>query len=473
MITILGAGLSGLSCSYHLGHEHCTIYEQHAHAGGHIHTEFRDGFTWDDGPHVSFTKHEYVKQLFAESTEYLEYKVHPTNYYKGHWIPHPAQTHLYALPEDIRKKCLEDFLKIREEIAEKDFEPKDYQEWLEYSFGKTFADNFPGVYTDSYWTTEPKNLTTDWIGPRIHFPKIEEVLKGAEKSLGESTYHITTIRYPKNGGYFSYTNKIREGAEIKFGKKLSFISFQDRIIYFADGSRIAYEKLINTIPLPTLILQSDAPAAVKEAATRLSCSSVLLVNVIANHPPQRTEAWMYVYDSTKYSSRINHTDLLSPHNGVPGKTGIQVEVYFSKYKTLNKSPQEIIDAVCNELIEMGLIQSKEAIESAHSKWCEWGNVIFDHPRREALDTIFSWLELFGLEREHDDLEAFTAWPQKFEKQHTYNKDASLFLAGRFAQWNYYWTDDCVLRGKYLGDGIEGFNNAVAIKPKTSSIFLTK
>ena len=27
----------------------------------------------------------------------------------------------------------------------------------------------------------------------------------------------------------------------------------------------------------------------------------------------------------------------------------------------------------------------------------------------------------------------------------------LILAGRFAQWKYYWTDDCVLRGKYIAD----------------------
>src|SRR5690606_38832932 len=135
----------------------------------------------------------------------------------------------------------------------------------EFSFGKTFATNFPGVYTDSYWTTEPENLTTDWIGPRIHFPKVEEVIKGAEAPLEEPTYHITTVRYPKKGGYISYSNKIRQGAKIIFGKKLSYISFKDKIIYFSDGSSIYYDKLINTIPMQILIQQSDAPGVVKQA----------------------------------------------------------------------------------------------------------------------------------------------------------------------------------------------------------------
>ena len=54
-VTILGAGISGLSASFHIGHERCQIYEAKPHYGGHIFSFTRDGFTWDDGPHVLFT----------------------------------------------------------------------------------------------------------------------------------------------------------------------------------------------------------------------------------------------------------------------------------------------------------------------------------------------------------------------------------------------------------------------------------
>ena len=74
MYTILGAGLSGISSSFHLSHNNCKVFEKKNHLGGHIYTEIIDGFTWDEGPHVSFTKNEYVKQLFAENInqQYLE-----------------------------------------------------------------------------------------------------------------------------------------------------------------------------------------------------------------------------------------------------------------------------------------------------------------------------------------------------------------------------------------------------------------
>jgi protoporphyrinogen oxidase len=99
MTLILGAGLAGLSCSYHLGHESCLLLEKNANAFSHIAADRRDGFTWDPGPHVSFTKHEYVRNLFADSVsgEYDEYEVQTGNYYRSHWIDHPAQSALHQV----------------------------------------------------------------------------------------------------------------------------------------------------------------------------------------------------------------------------------------------------------------------------------------------------------------------------------------------------------------------------------------
>jgi protoporphyrinogen oxidase len=452
MITILGAGLAGLSVSYHLGHEKCQIFEQNAYVGGHIHSEVIDGFTWDEGPHVSFTKHEYVRDLFAASTEYLEYPVFPSNYYKGSWVPHPAQTNLYALPEAIRATCVADFLASRALVDTQSVAqvPTNYQEWLELAFGKTFADTFPKAYTEKYWTTPPENLTTDWVGSRVYYPNQEDVLKGAVKPLDTSTHYITSVRYPKQGGYFSFAKKLAANATVQYGKKLSYISFEEKTLYFADGTEVGYNKLVNTIPLPVLIRQSDAPSHVKQAAGQLSCSSVLIINVVANHIAQRNDNWIYVYDEDKYSSRINFTELLSPENGVINKTGIQVEVYFSKYRPLDKSAAEIVATVCDELVEMGLIISKEHIEASHSRMIEWANVIFDHQRLSALEIIFSWMSQFGLIRESDEFMPTTDWD---EKQQTKKNLGDIVLAGRFGQWKYFWTDDCVLRGKFIASNL--------------------
>ena len=64
------------------------------------------------------------------------------------------------------------------------------------SFGDTFAETFPMAYTRKYHTTEARNLTTDWIGPRRDPPRLEEVLASALTPETDDVHYITEFRYP-------------------------------------------------------------------------------------------------------------------------------------------------------------------------------------------------------------------------------------------------------------------------------------
>lgn len=451
MYTILGAGLSGLSIAEHLAKRNIPfqIYESKSHGGGHIHSSLVNGFTWDEGPHVSFTKYAYVRNYFAENCDhqYHDFSATPANYYQGNWIMHPAQAHMYAIPEPLRTECINDVIAIREEMTPL-YTPENYQQWLDYAFGKKFAEVFPKVYTQKYWTTEPVNLTTDWIGKRIYFPEIADMIESAEGQLNKQTHYINTIRYPKKGGFYSFIKKVERSLPVIYDKEITYISFSDRMLYFKDGQKISYEKLISTLPLPELILKSDAPLVIKDSALMLKCSQLLLLNMIIDHSPTVNYQWIYVYDKEFYSTRINFTDLLSSENGITGQCGIQVEVYFSEYHPLSVPIEQIEKQVIDELIKMKLILAKEYIRHSHTKWVNWANVIFDQARQEAQEAVFAWLASVGMHREADDLEPMTDWESK--------KNGPLgefILAGRFAQWKYFWTDDCVMRAKYISENI--------------------
>ena len=444
---ILGAGLAGLSASYHLGHDNCVLFEKNHYPGGHIHTEVVDDFTWDEGPHLSFTKYDYVRDLFANSVsgEYLEYPVETGNYYRGSWIPHPAQSNLFAVPEPLRSACLRDFHSSRQRQGNP--HPANYKEWLHYAFGETFAETFPTAYTRKYWTLPPEQLTTDWVGQRVYYPSVEDVSNGAKGPLPQQTHYIKKIRYPKRGGYMSFAEKLLSGANIVYNHDLTYVSFKDRALLFSNGTKVNFERLVSTVPLPVLIERSDAPLRVREAATALTCTSLLLVNVAARHATARPENWIYVYDEDKYSTRINCTELLSPFNAPKGKTGVQVEVYYSKARPLGESPRAVADKVCDELVEMGVVHAKADIETVHTNWVPYANVTFDMPRREALGAVLSWLEGHGLPREADELEPTTDWDSKLNENTS--RGHPVMLAGRYAQWKYYWTDDCVLQGLHV------------------------
>lgn len=435
---ILGAGLSGLSLAYHLKPTKCEIFEKNNFVGGHIFSENRDGVIWDQGPHVSFTKNEYVRSLFAKSVndEYEEFPVETASFFKGNWIPHPAQSNLYAVPQPYRDQCLKDFIESRN----KEYLIENYKDWLIAAFGKSFYEIFPKAYTNKYWTMEPEQLTTDWVGERVFYPSVDEVMAGYHNPLENQTHYIKSVRYPTFGGYSSYKSIFEEEVIINLNHELESVSFENRLLKFSNGVTKKYSRLISTLPLPVLIGLSDAPLYVKNCANDLRCSSVLLVNILANHPTLMRYNWMYVYDLDKLSTRINCSEKLSPNNAPQNHTAIQVEVYYSKNRPLTNTLEEITQKVTHELIEMGLLRDKESVVDIHTKNIKWANVIFDQNRRKNLGIIFEYLESVGYHRHDQELLPMTNW-ETFQ-----GSNGQIQLAGRYAEWKYYWTDDCVLRG---------------------------
>lgn len=444
---ILGGGLAGLSCSYHLGHQNCLIIERKSYLGGHAATHQRDGAFWDEGPHVSFTKHSEVKQLLTWSADgdILDYPTQVGNYFQGHWIPHPAQSHLNALPEPLARQCYDSFIHNQESADPVD-KPENYQQWLDQAFGFTFSRTFPHSYTRKYWTCDPSQMATDWVGNRVFKPDLETVKAGYEGKPVDNTHYITSVRYPAHGGFASFINGLSRGAHVVQDEVVS-INLHSKHVHLASGTCQSYEKLISTIPLAKFIsLLPDVPSEVKEAASCLRCTSLLLVNILGIQRQHNPYHWLYVYDEDKYSTRISQTHRLAPSNTPEGMAGLQVEVYASPYRPFFETHAAIAAKVEEELLEMRLL---DEIKAMHFHFVPHANIIFDHQRRLAQATILSFLEGYGLIREPDDLEPMTDWPNAYN----FANQPSLALAGRFAQWKYFWSDDCILRGRQIANTV--------------------
>ncbi len=71
-IAILGTGMAGWGAVHRLHEEGISsvTYDKNEYFGGHT-ASFKhpSGFIFDEGPHVSFTKHERIKKLFADSVD--------------------------------------------------------------------------------------------------------------------------------------------------------------------------------------------------------------------------------------------------------------------------------------------------------------------------------------------------------------------------------------------------------------------
>lgn len=422
MVTILGAGIAGISAAYHLAKKgkEAVIYEKRSNWGGLCDNfSIGAGFRFDYFIHLSFTNSDYVKQLFQESSEYISHNPVSSNYYKGYWLKHPAQNNLVPLSTDEKVKIISDFVQRDDNL-----EVKNYKDWLRRQFGNYFSQNFPEPYTLKYWTREADKLDTDWLGGRFSLPPLNNVLKGAFEIQDENFYYAKEMRYPKTGGYKSFLNQMASQCHIETSKEIVEIDLRTKKILFKDNSEQFYESVISTLPLPELIkCIKDVPKQVKEASEKLLATSGQLVSLGFKRPDIAKHIWFYIYDQDIVPARAYSPSIKSPDNVPEGKSSLQFESYFSKHSPKKYSNGNLIEHIANKGVKMGL-WNIEDIEVSEYREVKYANVVYDLDRAKNVAIV-----------------------------HDYLSKNNIHIAGRFGEWAYLWSDQSLLSGKNIANHV--------------------
>jgi protoporphyrinogen oxidase len=421
-IVILGAGMAGFGAGHRLDRQgiRARLYEARPTAGGHTSTHFYDdGFTFDEGPHISLTSNTRLQELFARNIggKYEVIKAYVNNYWQGHWIKHPAQINLHGLPDDLVVSCIKDFIAAS---AVENPAIENYADWLNAAFGSTFARTFPMAYTRKYHTTEARNLTTDWLGPRLYRPSIDEVLLGAMKPEPLDVHYVDHFRYPKKGGFVAYVRPFEQIVDLKCGYRATGIDLTTRTLTFANGETTPFTQIVSSVPLPQLIpMIKGAPREVLDAAALLSCSQVVLVNIGIDRPVETRAQWTYFYDADICFARLSFPPGFSLSLTPTGRGSIQAEVYFSeKWRPLRGKPEDWIEPTIDGLIKCGLVRRREEVVHRSVIFAPFANVIFDQDRPKALATVHGYLNEVGIR-----------------------------YCGRYGDWAYIWTDQAFQSGE--------------------------
>jgi protoporphyrinogen oxidase len=427
-VCVIGTGMAGYGAAHRLtaAGVRPVLFDKKGHYGGHTASFVYDGkFTFDEGPHVSFTKHERLQELFADNVdgqyETLHTKVN--NYWKGYWIKHPAQVNLHGLPPELVVNCIRDFVKAQHT---EHGEIRNYEQWLRASFGDTFAETFPMEYTIKYHTTPASNKSLDWIGPRLYQAKLEEVLRGALVPSSPDVHYISHFRYPSHGGFVSYLRRFMDAADLRLGHALEWIDPKAQEIRFTNGVTVPYSGVVSSVPLPELIPRiKGAPRDVVEAAAKLACTEVVIVNLVVNRPDLLDAHWTYIYDQDVFFTRLSTPHLQSPHNVPPGCGSIQAECYYSdKYRPLDRTPQECIEPTIKDLIRIGVLREDDQILFRDAMHIKYANVIFDLERADALAIVHGYLD-----------------------------DIGVAYCGRYGDWAYIWTDESFISGERAAERV--------------------
>lgn len=418
-ITILGAGISGLSAGYHLK-EHgfeVRLYEKEKEVGGLCRSKRYGNLIFDYGVHVSFTSDEYVRSFLAKSVNvaYEEKQVSCLNYWHGYWIKHEPQNNLHSLPKGVIRNSLIDFIRARYENRS---EIKNYRDWCHKKFGKFFAEHFTNKYTKKFWTVDPKELTTDWIETRLDQPDLKTLLDGALDIPRDNRHYITTFRYPREGGYASFLRILETELDIQLETHPIEIDFERKELRLNTGQVKPYEILISTIPLPELIKYiKNVPKDVINATNCLKWTSLLMLNFYMERKSDTPSQWNYYYDEEIPYSRLFYMSKFATNNAPGNCETLQVEIPYSRDKPLTGGREELIDKVVQCIHKTENIDFNE-IHYLGDINIEYGYVIYDANRKKALETIHKFLD-----------------------------DNGIHYCGRFGEWAYLWSDQAFLSGK--------------------------
>jgi protoporphyrinogen oxidase len=421
-IVLLGSGMATLGAAHRLRAEGrpYVMFDRGEQPGGHTKTfSYDGGWVFDDGPHISFTEDERIQAILADQVggDFHSVPSEVNNLWQGHWIKHPAQVNLYGLPTDLVVRCLEDFIA---ETSAPDREIRHYEDWLVASYGRTFAETFPMHYTRKIHTTDAKNLTADWMGPRMYRPSLEEVLRGALSPKTPDVHYIDRFRYPNHGGFYAYMKPIHDASDLRMGHEAVHIDPAARVVRFANGATAEYSRLISSVPVRDLVpMIAGTPERLLEAAAALAVTSTVVVNIGIDRVEDSGISWTYLYDEEFLTTRISYPHRFSPYATPPGTSAYQCEIYFSdKYRPLDQSLESLIDRVEAELRTTGFILPGDTVLLRDAKLSPVAGIIFDHDRAAALQAVNDYLDELGILR-----------------------------VGRFGEWRYLWTDQAFESGE--------------------------
>lgn len=460
---IIGAGPTGLSAAYHLGHD-AVLLEKHSMVGGWCRSIKECGFTFDHAGHIMFSNDPYVLELYEVL---LGSNVHWQNreawvYSKNVYTRYPFQGALYGLPPDVIKECIMGAIEARfgsacaggagkaastaaraddccadggvalpgAKVATLEKRgPANFEEFIYQVWGAGIARHFAIPYNRKLWAVPLDEMETSWLGGRVPLPDLEEIIDGALQPVAKPMGPNARFGYPLRGGFQALVSGFVPHIKgtIELNADVAQISPRQRTITLRDGRRYQYDNLISTMPLPELvkIIGDEAPDEVRQAAKELKHISVRCVNLGVARENITDKHWIYYPEDTIFH-RIFVQGNASPECNAPGGFGITCEITYSPiWKPLPASGKELIDRCIRDCIKVGMFREDDRIIAANEIDMPYAYVVYDHARARNVETIKSWLAA------HD-----------------------VILAGRYSEWEYYNSDHAFIAGRKAAETVK-------------------
>jgi protoporphyrinogen oxidase len=355
---IIGAGPSGLSMAMFLRDE-VAVFEAGDHPGGRASTFVRDGFTFDHGPHIMFSRNKPVLEFMVRSLGENVHQCRRNNKisFKGNLVKFPFENDLHSLPLEDNFECLRDF--VYNPYAEQFADPADLEQWLLAKFGRSICEKYLFPYNRKVWNVEVSDLSMLWA-ERIPSPDPEDVIKSSLGYETEGYLHQLYYHYPLRGGYQAISEAwAQRVGDITYDYAVEGVRRVDGQWEITDGSRPrTFDRLVSTMPVHDLIdiVDFEVPDRVRDAASKLIVNPMFVVSLGVRGVDENQFTAVYFPEEDFAVNRISYPTVFSPHNAPDGAYSIQAEITCREDSdTWRMSDEAVLEHVVDGLAGRGLL----------------------------------------------------------------------------------------------------------------------
>ena len=391
---ILGAGASGLSLAL-LTDRDFVLLEQSEQAGGHARSTSIDGWVFDRGPHIMFSRNELLLDCMVGSLGDNVHRCQRNNRVAiaGTFARYPLENDLAALPLPLRADAVLSLLRAQEQESD----PRNLAEWFEANFGDVLVSAYFRPYNEKVWNVPLEQLSMSWAD-RIPRPPVDDVIRGALGEVSEGYLHQLFYSYPLHGGYSALMDAWAAGvpaAELVTGAVVT------RVVPNGQGVTVEttagewqFRTVVSTLPLRHLIgLMPDVPDHVSEAVSRLVVNPMIVTTLgFEGRDPDQFTA-VYIPDDDYPVNRVSYPSTFSPNNVPPGCFSIQAEITTTRGSPLLRwSDEQTVATVLDGLHDRGLVPKDSRLVFEKVERFDQAYVVYTDGFESDLQLATDWLE---------------------------------------------------------------------------------
>jgi protoporphyrinogen oxidase len=427
---IIGAGASGLSLALMLDGD-VTIFEQSDRTGGHCHATIRDGWTFDRGPHIMFSRDKDVLDFMIAS---LGDNIHQSRrnnrvFVEGRMVKYPLENDLASLELDVRARCLVDYLfNDQSRLAEN---PSNLDEWFVGHFGEGMTDLYFRPYNEKIWNVPLRDLSMSW-SERIPSPPPEDVVKGALGVATEGYLHQLNYHYPLVGGYQAitdaWTELVPRGSLRLDTTVRSVLKRGDGVDVTTNAGTEHFDRVVSTAPMASLLtMVDDVPTSIRDAVSSLRVNPIDVITLGYRGTDRNKFTAVYFADKSYLPNRVSSPSVFSPRNAPDGCFSLQAEITFPPGDDYLEIADETLIAHVHEgFVSSGLVEPESEPVFRDVQRLEFAYVVYTKGYEDAVASVREWAQSVGVT-----------------------------IHGRFGSFDYLNVDGCVRRSQELASELNG------------------